>query len=565
MNNKDNYDLTGYKELSHKASDETVYELARGLYNDSKRAFREAIANSIDEGSEKIKIDITRNGKSTTITIQDWGAGIEDPDKFMIYGRSLKKDSTIPRYNRKKREIIGNKGFGKLSLLCLQDTIIVETNNGMCDYRIIMQMPPKKSGSHMFRCSEILKDRGTKVIIQNPFPIKVPCIKELKHYLQDIFSLRIINGIKIILNDEELRASRELDPEEHHLFDLKGDIPVTGNLKPNNEKKKRGKVQILIDHLVVKQIDVDFADQRKVWGWVNCNQLRISTDRDSIVEDDEAGIYRKFIAQLRKHVAKHFEKVEPDPNEITESQKRFTTKIDEMLIPLIRNAPIFKEKLPQPPNPEIQPTAASMPLPPNLPQQKGLDLSLTQPQITTISGATTTGTEMPLLFIRPEPKELEEEEPPPPPPPKPRGLPAPPPDENTPKVNTEGGNKKAVVYQSYKKRTQAKKQKQLSSPLDAGIPWIIRDCGNAMDPLIYNEESNQFVQNKGSDILRYAHRPDKATGAGYESNERRIIPYLARLAVKIWHARKWQTYTPEEMYKHENEYTGQILRDRGLV
>ena len=87
--------------LEHKAGPDIIYELAVRLYPTPLETFREAIANSLDEGSNKIDIQISLN----EILLEDWGEGIDNVDKFVMFGQYSKAALA--------GEVIGQKGLGK--------------------------------------------------------------------------------------------------------------------------------------------------------------------------------------------------------------------------------------------------------------------------------------------------------------------------------------------------------------------------------------------------------------------------------------------------------------------
>ncbi|MCL4436809.1 MAG: hypothetical protein M1503_12335 [Thaumarchaeota archaeon] len=224
------------------------------------------------------------------VSFEDWGEGIKDVESFRTYGQ----------YSKAKLggEIIGMKGLGKLSLLRLGKNVNYRTNNG--EYGIDIIMTPTELDAEMGGKDKFLQHRGTKVIIPNPE--EVPPIDELSDYLKKAFGLRIASGIEIILNDVKLTS--RVDKTERFLFRLKGDIDVTGNLK--GERKGRGSVDIYVRHVLVQSLIVD--PERCFGGWVNCNGLIPSTDRNELVKER---IYNDFLAHLKQYVIR-FPKREED-------------------------------------------------------------------------------------------------------------------------------------------------------------------------------------------------------------------------------------------------------------
>ncbi len=225
------------------------------------------------------------------IVVEDFGDGIKDLEKFREFGQYSKADLG--------GEIIGMKGLGKLSLLRLGQNVNFRTNNG--EYGIDIVMTPKDFDATMGGKEKYLSHQGTQIII--PIPKDPPRIEELAKYLEKVFGLRIARGIEIILNGNPLQS--KLDKMEKFLCRLKGEVDVTGNLK--QDKKGRGLVDLYVKHVYVSSLLVD--PERNFTGWVNCNNLIPTTNRNEVVIDET---YNDFLLHLRQYVAGHFPKREEE-------------------------------------------------------------------------------------------------------------------------------------------------------------------------------------------------------------------------------------------------------------
>ncbi len=270
--------------VEHKVGNTLWHEIAHKMYPDKKSSFREAISNSLDEGSDKIILEI----KPDKITIEDFGAGIDDMDKFIMVGH----DGKLQREN--KRSTIGQKGMGKLSLLILGDEVTFLSNNGKVGYKFKMV----EGGQHRETPSSAdnyLSHKGT--FIEIPQPKKIWNVEKVRAFLKKAFSLQVAMGKEIIINGEPLKAPKTISSEEKFILALKGGKKVTGNLQI--AEKNYGSVNVYVQHVFITNMMID--PERKFSGWVNCNSLEPTASRSDIYEDDD-GIKEEFIKKMLKHV-----------------------------------------------------------------------------------------------------------------------------------------------------------------------------------------------------------------------------------------------------------------------
>ena len=271
--------------LPHKPGPDIIHELAINLYPSSLESYREAISNSFDEGSKKVVIQNTMK----QVTVEDWGEGIKDIDKFVEFGQ----------YSKLGQGKIGKKGLGKLSLLRLGQNVNFRTNNG--EYTLNIVMTPLDFDYDIGGSGKFLGHEGTKIIIDNP--TEIPPTDELSDYLKKTFALRIAKGCELVLNDATLTS--KVDPAEHLLCRLEGAVDVTGNLKA--DKRGHGAVDIYVEHVFVMQEMID--PDRAFSGWVNCNGLTPTTARNDLLKDKA---YFHFMEHLKEHVAGKFPRKEED-------------------------------------------------------------------------------------------------------------------------------------------------------------------------------------------------------------------------------------------------------------
>ncbi len=284
----------GMVKLEHKAGPTIIRELALRLYPSPLESFREAISNALDGGSNKVEVVCS----NMEIIVEDWGEGIKDVEQFRIYGQDTKAGEG--------GEVIGEKGLGKLALLRLGKNVEFRTNNGEFGIDIIMTI--EYNEPQYGAVNKFLDHKGTRVIVVNPE--LVPPTDELTDYLKRVFGLRIASGREIIVNGAKLTS--KIDAKEELLFRLKGKVDVTGNLK--QDKTGKGSVDLHVKHVFIKPLMVD--PERSFKGWVNCNSLTPTTNRNDVLTDVDA--YEEFLDHLREHVARRFPKKdeELDRNEV---------------------------------------------------------------------------------------------------------------------------------------------------------------------------------------------------------------------------------------------------------
>ncbi|MDE1853855.1 MAG: hypothetical protein KGI38_08950 [Thaumarchaeota archaeon] len=290
--------------LPHTPGADIIYELSERLYPSPLESFREAIANSLDEGSSKVGIKIAKG----EVTLEDWGQGIDDIEKFVKFGEASKAGA--------KGETIGEKGLGKLSLLRLGKDVTFLTNNGETGMSILMT--PEYFDYETKSASRFLNHRGTKVVIPNPS--EIPIITDLQKYLSRAFSLRIARGTVIEVNGEKLESRGKIDTNESLVCRLTGAIDVTGNVK--EDPKGRGVLDLFVKHVFVEQVVID--PERRFSGWVNCNGLKPTTARNNVLRNRA---FDDFMLHIKQHCAK-FPRMD---EELSRGQILLGNELDRML------------------------------------------------------------------------------------------------------------------------------------------------------------------------------------------------------------------------------------------
>ena len=106
-------------------SNTVLYHLGINLYSNVPAVLSEVVANSWDADATNVYIEIEKD----IITITDDGHGMtldDINDKYLLVGypRRVHNEAVTDHY---KRNVMGRKGIGKLSLFSIAETITVET------------------------------------------------------------------------------------------------------------------------------------------------------------------------------------------------------------------------------------------------------------------------------------------------------------------------------------------------------------------------------------------------------------------------------------------------------
>jgi hypothetical protein len=107
---------------------------------------------------------------------------------------------------------------------------------------------------------------------------------------------------------------------------LSGGTKIYGNLK-HVEKPKTDNVDILVKELFVGSKGFSY----KVEGWINCNQLELTTSREEVYEGNE--VYTDFMTKLMKYLDDNFEKKSENIEKHVKSEK----KISECFVNVIKS------------------------------------------------------------------------------------------------------------------------------------------------------------------------------------------------------------------------------------
>ena len=94
-----------------------------------------------------------------------------------------------------------------------------------------------------------LAHHGLKVVIKNAKHVSEARLIES---LSKTFAIRLARGTKVFVNNVQIQKPEDFDSRQFKLFDLKGGIPVNGNLT-NVEKPKSNNISIFVKHVFVEE------------------------------------------------------------------------------------------------------------------------------------------------------------------------------------------------------------------------------------------------------------------------------------------------------------------------
>jgi hypothetical protein len=295
------------------SSDATGNMVVRGLYKNPVVAWREAVSNACDamRHSDVKVVKVYTNRKGDGI-IEDWGTGIEDNDHFQRFiGIGRTRENVSADMNTRDDKEIGRFGVGKNSYLGLSKIKLVQfhshSNKAGTKRGMIVTLMQEPKGQIMYvnppdylDSADVLSHRGMRVIIRQL--IKPMNTSKLISYLSKRFALKIARGYKIFVDDISVPKPDTFDSTHQPvLFRLDNGVEVYGNLT-NVDKPRNENIDILVNQVYIEALDFEW----KVEGWINCDELELTTSRDGI-STDENTVYLEFMEKLRYYLSRNFD------------------------------------------------------------------------------------------------------------------------------------------------------------------------------------------------------------------------------------------------------------------
>jgi len=281
-------------------------EFAENQYPFYTDAFREYWCNAYDVDSLKVETTIT----PYKVTIEDWGAGVENFDLFWYIGSPHKKELNLTPILG--RPIIGRKGLGKLSFRKIGKKVdaVSRTASGKAFYSTIDFKENKYSTTEYKKREEIeanLNHIGTKFEISelSDFAGKIN-LKDVEDYCKKNMYGIIIPGIvtskpiDIIINQKKVEAEFPKGRVAKINCSLEGIEYGTANgiLSPSKSSKLT-KIDALCRGIKIKEIN-NPAPTHPVDGFINANWLNLTTNRHDFIMDTKE--YAAFHVSLRNYL-----------------------------------------------------------------------------------------------------------------------------------------------------------------------------------------------------------------------------------------------------------------------
>lgn len=328
--------------------------LGINLYSNTPAVLAEAVANAWDADAENVRIDISK--EDGTISISDDGHGMSVSDmneKFLRVGYKRRvNEAKTPKFGR---AVMGRKGIGKLSLFSIADTIQVQSRTDSGEINgFIMSLPNIKEAIQGSEKSsvyhpepipqkDIVVEKGSRLILSNIRKGLNQAEAALRRRLARRFSVIdsqnkftvSVNGEPITVKDrdyysrlqyvwhfgEEGQRCRDLFENAEHTKKRKrkylngwiGTVKESGQLRDGGESMNKIVVMIrgklaqedllevfgesgLYTKFVIGEIHADFLDE-------DAEDDIATTSRQAIIEDDPRFVkLKEAVRKELKHI-----------------------------------------------------------------------------------------------------------------------------------------------------------------------------------------------------------------------------------------------------------------------
>lgn len=287
--------------------------LGINLYSNIPAVLSEVVANAWDADAELVEIQIDKKGK--TITITDNGHGMNQTDineKFLTVGYRRRDEPGEAVTSKHKRDVMGRKGIGKLSLFSIAKIVDVYSIKGKSKNALRMDVDEIKAkiakGEATYE-PEPLKDfpsdlkRGTRIVLSEIKKTVFQAEAALRKRLARRFSiLGAAYNFAIKVNNVEITVA---DRDYFHKLQFLWIYGEGGKKAAENAKK--------VEELEERDNNV-LTGKYEVSGWIgtvkeagdlkdqydNLNKIVIMV-RGKLAQEDildsfpEGGIYTKYL------------------------------------------------------------------------------------------------------------------------------------------------------------------------------------------------------------------------------------------------------------------------------
>ncbi|MBI2126670.1 MAG: ATP-binding protein [Thaumarchaeota archaeon] len=258
---------------------ELIRELSIRLYSDRFAPVRELVSNSWDEDARHVKIFL----KPASITFQDDGNGIEDPQQFVTKGdpskRHQKHSKTL------KRRLVGQKGLGSLSAFILGSKAEILTKNSHGDaYRITFDEETILREMAV-ACVPIDNTKG----LGRGAAIKITGLRrnyaeeELREYLSLAFRLLLRKTFRIFVNGREVRP-KALPKGTVYSRNVKVRDGMMRFYLIDPDTSQEREAVVHYNPVLVKSVRLE--QRPHLTGYIYTDFLQVKTDRSDFIRDE---------------------------------------------------------------------------------------------------------------------------------------------------------------------------------------------------------------------------------------------------------------------------------------
>lgn len=291
--------------------------LGINLYSNVPAVLSEVVANSWDADASEVNIEI----KDGLITITDDGDGMDENDinrKYLAVGYKKRDDIKITK--KYKRNVMGRKGIGKLSLFSIADTIEIHTvkAGNKCGFKIDGKEIERKIEQNKvtpyypepIKESDIKQSNNGTTIILTDLKKSIPNLKTyLRKRLARRFSIIGSDTFEVKINGEPIKIT---DRDYFHKMRYLWHFGEEGDKYIELCKLDKAEFAERIDGTV----EIEGGTQESVSGWIgtvkksgdltdkegdeNLNKIVIMVRgklaQEDILEDfREGGLYTKYL------------------------------------------------------------------------------------------------------------------------------------------------------------------------------------------------------------------------------------------------------------------------------
>ena len=259
-------------------------QLGINLYSNVPAVLSELIANAWDADARRVKI--TTNNNQLIIDDNGCGMNFQDlKDKFLTVGYEQRIDQSGDKTPKLKRQVMGRKGIGKLSVFSIANKVEVHTKKDGETIRFEMDVNALKKKIRSrepyfpeliseMNDYQITEDSGTIIILKDIKKRISNLEKNLKKRISRRFDIWDDNDFSVYVNNDKVTIENR---DYFHLLEYAvtyGDYP----------KKRFKKISSSTNRLVSRENVIDGEDKLSLKGWLGL--AKKSSDLGSDKDDN---------------------------------------------------------------------------------------------------------------------------------------------------------------------------------------------------------------------------------------------------------------------------------------